>query len=574
VLAYAPEVTVDREARRRLVPPLALAALTAIVYINAAPPVLIFDDALVISDNPVLRGPRAIPRLFRLHARAGSPDSSRLYRPLAMATLALDHSLYRGSPRGYHVTSVALQVGVTLVLFAFLGMVGIPRGAAFVAALVFGVHPIHTEAVDFAFNRSEILAALFVLAALWWLFRELDRRPWAAWAGLVAAYFLGLCSRESAVMLPALAVLLVLVLRPAPFRAQLRRLWPVVALLLPLAAYLALRQAALGEPGGGVVRSLTEDLGERAALNARLPLVAATMRDYLRMLFWPWPLRVSYVDYELSRPWLALALHVALLGGAAALWRRVPALLAGLGFFYLALLPSTKLFSDPAVIAERFVYLPSAGAALALAFGLAALGRRHGARALVLCGVALCAALAPLTLLRNLDFHSARALWEAEVRASDHNWQALQNLGFAYVAEGRAAEALALADRGLRFAPSEYGLHTVRGVALAKLGRTAEAEPSLVAAVRLSRERSRELANLARLYAELGRTRDAEAAYRGAMATAERPALRHLFEGELLRHCRGDERAARAAFAAALALEPGLQAARAQLDGSGPTIPP
>jgi protein O-mannosyl-transferase len=546
---------------RRLLLPLALAALTVLAYADAAPNVLIFDDAVVIWRNRAVGGVATIPELFRRHARYGTGEISRLYRPVAMATIAVDRSLHGAWRRGYHITNIGMHVTCTLMIFGLLVALGTGRWVGFAAALVFGVHPIHTETVNQVFNRSEILSTIGAVGFLWWVWRWYDRRRVLALAGAAVIYFLTLLCRESAVSLPVLAALLLCLLRPSlDLRKELRRLWPLALLALPLGLYLWMRQAALAAQGGGVASSLSDGLGLAGGLAERLPLVAVTVRDYLRMLVWPWPHRLTCGDYVVRGLGLAVALHVALIGAAVLLRRRAPAFAVAVGFFYLAILPSTKLFGDPAVLAERFVYLPSAGGCLALAFGFRALGSRAGPRVVAMLAFGLWGTFMPLTLSRNMDFHTDLALWEAEGQHTRNDWQVLLNLSNLYISQGRLEEVVALCNRGLEINPKNHGLYTNRGIAFVKMERFADAESSFRMAVALGGG-ARDLANLARLHAKLGRFAESELEYERAISVEPEPAQRHVLRGEMLLRCRFDAARARAEFEAALALDPRLRAA-------------
>jgi tetratricopeptide (TPR) repeat protein len=543
--------------------PLLLAACTIIAYSDAAPPAFVYDDAAIIGQDPNPGGVSRISHLFLEGARAGTAGNPRLYRPLAMATLALDRALYGEDPRGYHVTNILLHTLATLALFGAIGALGVDPLAAFLAALTFGVHPIHTEVVDVAYNRSEILATLAVVGALWWLALWIDRSVRWAFVGAALFYFAGLLSRESASTLPALAVLTLALLRPPATKGRRSILVAgLVATAVPLLLYLWLRQAALGEPGGGIGRSLANGILGTDSVAGRLAQVAVTVRDYWRMIVWPWPLRASHEDYVVRNVALALSLHAALAAAALASLRRAPALALGIAFFYVALLPSTRLFGDPAVLAERFVYLPSAGLAVAFAFALAALVRRYGARSVTVVALTLAVALTLVTLRRNLDWHSRRALWEAEARWTQDDWKVLLNLSEVYVQQGRHQEAVALCDRGLKLAPTQSAFAANRGIGLASLGRLDEAEASFQRAIALSGGAPLERANLARLYAMTGRAALAEEQYSKAITREENEAVRHALRGEMLLYCRSDRASAAAEFQAALALAPRLRQAQ------------
>jgi protein O-mannosyl-transferase len=554
----------------RWLAPTALALLTTLAYANAAPKALVYDDHAVISQSRQFGGVRTIPALFRQQARAGMAEVSRLYRPLAMATLALDHTLYGGHARGYHVSNIAFHVIATLLLFGLLAAFGVPRPAAFVAALVFGVHPLHTDAVDSVFNRSEVLATIGVLGALWWLWRHADepRLRLRAVVPAAAMYFAALLCRESAVTLPLLGALMLALLRPRPsLTDETRRLAPLLLLAVPLLVYFGLRQLALPGAGGGVVASLTDGLAAPGAARERLSLAAVAARDYLKLLFYPSPLRASYEDYAVRALGLAVALHAVLVGVAVATRRRAPFVAFAIAFFYVSLLPSTKLFADPAAFAERFAYLPSVGLAVALTWPLALLFVHYGRRPLLLAAVALCGALLPLTLLRNLDWHNRLALWEADLQVTDSDWRSLLNLSEAYLSIGRNDRVIALCERGHQVAPRHGGFHSNRGLALFNLGRDAEAEAAFHAAIARD-PRPAHWANLARFYALQQRYAESEAAFRHALAAEPDHATHHALRGEMLLQAQRNAAAAQEEFLAALRLEPRLFTAREGILGA------
>src|SRR5438552_10804821 len=166
-----------------------LVTLAMLVYGNAIRNSFAMDDDLYIFRNAQVTS-HTVKELFQ-------PNKyTTVFRPVTFATLAANYELGSENPRGYHVFNLVLHAGVTLLLFwvtrTILGQE--PRGelVAFVAALLFALHPIHTEAVTSIIGRSELLAAGFLLGA--WLLHLYDR-PYLAALSLVIA----LLSKESAV---------------------------------------------------------------------------------------------------------------------------------------------------------------------------------------------------------------------------------------------------------------------------------------------------------------------------------------------------------------------------------------
>lgn len=417
----------------------ALVALVAISYASGVSAELVYDDVVLVRDNAQLRSFEALPRLFDQHLWQGTGFPSKLYRPLLPATLMVEHAVHGGSPRGYRLTNIALHAAVTVALFLLLAAFGHAPVPAGLAAALFAAHPVHTEAVDLVINRSELLATLCFLAGLGALQRDvvLSWRPVRGFALAALAFAVGLLCRESMATFPAIAALL-LALR-APARPRLALAAGFAALAVVLAGYLALRHGALAT-------SSVLQLGhavEAAALSDRLSAIVTPLVTYLRLLFVPLELQVLHEDVVLARGvwlWAAAllppALSAASLAGAG---RRAPSLALAAPFFYLTLLPSTRIFADPQLVAERFLYLPSVALALLAAPAFEALAARSARLAWAAAGALALSGLA-LTADRNLDWRSEEALWRAELEVAP-SAAARFNLGAVRLAAGAYAEA-------------------------------------------------------------------------------------------------------------------------------------
>src|SRR5215469_15774314 len=155
--------------RERLLVGLLLAAVV-LAYANTLGNQFVMDDELYIMRNPQVTSP-SLSRLF-----SPNPVSS-VYRPVDFAALALNWALSGPEPFGYHLLNLLLHAGVTWLLYVLLQelLASWPEGrtVAFVTALLFAVHPIHTEAVSWVVGRAELLAAGFLFAG--WILHFRDR---------------------------------------------------------------------------------------------------------------------------------------------------------------------------------------------------------------------------------------------------------------------------------------------------------------------------------------------------------------------------------------------------------------
>lgn len=567
-----------------------LALLTAAVYANAAHGVFINDDKFLVVKSVSLT-PGAILKMFRENAWAASGVSSDLYRPMLTLLLAIEGHLHGGGERWFHLTNIALHIATTLLLYRLLALLlGDAFAAllpAFLAALIFGVHPIHTEAVDSVFNRSEILATLGVVGAMWVVLRWGASHPASAWLGAAVIYLFALLCRESAAPLPALVLLVLVFHRPELLRtaAGRRRLWPALSMLAVAAVYLLLRRVAL-TPTPESLAAL-QALGKSASpTGAQLALPSSGqvflmhlgmalcfLREGLRLLVFPHPLHAFYHSLGAGGPGHALAMHVLILGSALLCWRSAPGFLLGLSFFYLALLPSTRIVmgSASAAMAERYLYLPSVGLSLALALLLRSWTAERGkwlAPALLGLGLgAVVVVFGGLTMQRNADWSSEIALWQAEARVAPESADSWQRLASAYLEANRKSEASDICDQQLSRHLAAAKLQTVCAVVYDNLGRMRDAEAAYKQAIQL-RLGAAAHANLARFYDRMGRRQEAERAYLEAVRTEVNPAHQHYRRAQyLLRFYPERQDEARLELQRALEIQPRFLAASTALRG-------
>jgi hypothetical protein len=301
------------------------------------------------------------------------PDlGGQMYRPLPLASFALDWTLARGHPFWFHAMNLCWHAGATVAVTA-LARRWADWTVALAAGLIFAVHPVHVEAVANVIGLGELMAAVGVCLAVYAALVEQS----VLWSG--AAFVLGLLSKENAVVAPALVVWAWMVAPTSrPPRQRVVRF--AVSWLVIAAAYLAVRGMVL-HPYARLHVTAPVFLGE-SALAGRLTALA-TLGDVARLLILPVTLRVDYspaertivrslLDGRLAIGLACLALWAWLLAAAWRRERRVEAL--GLGWLAIAFLPvSNLLFSTGVLLAERTLYLPSAGLALAAGAALARL---------------------------------------------------------------------------------------------------------------------------------------------------------------------------------------------------------
>jgi hypothetical protein len=403
-----------------------LVAVAAIVaYHNALFDRFVLDDYHYVLENPSLR-PANVPALFW---RAYESGGAAFYRPLATATFALDRAAFHTWAAGFHAHNLVWHVVACVALFALLRRLT-ADDAAMAGALIFAVHPIHTEAVTGIVGRTEVMATAFALLGI---VAHLEGKKRAALYALAA-----LLCKESGVFCAAAAVLLDAWRSHDP-RGALRR---GVIFLVPLVAYALLRAYALGgaqlQESDAVFHLTTPWGGFCTALDAA--------GRSLRLLVVPAPLVADY-SYAAIPP--AGGFGVPALLGVLTITtpiaigvlvrKRAPLVGLGVAIALVAYLPTSNFVVHlPILMAERFLYAPSVGLALVTAALFALAPRRAGwllVGAVALTGTAL-------TLARNTDWETPLSLWQDTVEKQPKSGLAHGNLALSCLTVGDRACAL------------------------------------------------------------------------------------------------------------------------------------
>lgn len=511
--------------------------LAFMLYLPSLSHGFVWDDTYFLTDMPFLRDPGL------WWQELGKPlfVSRNYFRPLPLLTFVAEARASGVEPFLFHLTNVAFHAANT-TLVVLLARALLPKGsgagAAALAGLLFAVHPALVENVCWVSDRFDLMMAFFLLLGL--LAERRLVRP-AMRAGVIGMLFLAaLLSKETAVIFIVLLPLWQLL--PAP-PARLRD-WPQhwraagngllwAALSLALLAYLAVRYAALGYlyqsdammvPGDPVQHLLLigKTLGWYAVL-AVLPFGRLGPAH-------PAPTPVALDDLG---AWLGLCGAVGLVAVLLGLllrkpdWR-APALA---GFMVLAALaPVANLV--PLTIADnlvhdRYLLLPVAFLALALALTLPEGSPVRFPRRLSLAGIwALAAVIAVSRMIPHWE--SNLSLWSWAYTQTPESRLVRESYLSALVNDGRNEETVALATRFLSAGVANAATTHNLGLALARLGRLAEAEQhALRAAEQFPSDDVKGRMDLAEawnllgyIYLQQGRTDEAERVLRQAIASS------------------------------------------------------
>jgi len=521
---------------------LAIWGLLLIAYSNSFHSGLVFDNASVIGQDPRIR--QATLENVASILRGGyryTNTTAGLYRPLTTFTYLVNYAVLGDAarPPGYHWVNLAIHA-VNVALVYALGILIFGEAApAWALAAIWGLHPLLTESVTNIVGRADLLAAFGVLAGLLCHVRGASaagRRRLAWLVGIAAAQAVGILSKESAVVLPAIMLLYDLAW---PGHTTWRLRAPAYgAPALPLAAFLYLR-GQLHLPM--LIPFADNPLVHAGFWTARLTAVKV-IGKLLWLFLWPARLSADYsynavplfawgANWEDAKALIALAVCVGA-GLLATIWavrgqRAGKPLIFFLAFFFVAVSPTSNLLLFiGSIMAERFLYLPAVGLAGCLVATIFALGRRNSLRRPAMARIAwaglgvLCLALAARTYARNFDWQDDLSLWTSAVNNCPESAKAHYNLAKTLeVLPGRLPEAIAEYRVSLRIDPDHADVHNNLANALsATPGGLPQSLAEYRSALRIDPNRAEPHNNLANALARMpGRLPEAIAEYRAAL---------------------------------------------------------
>lgn len=510
----------------RRVSALLVFAVAFAVYIPALRAGFVWDDVFQVGRNPWIRDPRLLGEAFARDLAGFLPGyQTSFYRPLVHVFHAGVFAAFGAQPWAYHLANVLLHAGASVCLLFLVSRWTSSVLPGLLTSLLFAVHPIHTEPVVWVSGVIDVGYSLLVLLAL---LGATSKKP-AWWLAVPPLFALALLWKEpAAALFPMVVVLLVV---RGDFKEHRRQSVALVAAMSAvLLCYLALRINALGG-----LTAKSQNTIRLGALEGVLTAVALA-GEYTRYLVLPLKLsivhdyRVVSTPLDLRFAWGALVVAAVCLAG----WRvrRVPEPLLGVMLVALPLLPALYLPAlNDSLIAERYLYLPSAGAALLLGYALGRWPQALAASPGRAVAVAVLLFAAGGTLARARAWQTDLSLWSDALEKAPRSAVAHESLGAVLVIAGRYSEAVPILSRALDLDQSRVEARTNLAIALAATGRPGEAIVQAEAAIRQRPMQAEAYSALGWALADLGRLDEAVAAYQQGLRLAPSSAPLHNLAG-------------------------------------------
>jgi tetratricopeptide (TPR) repeat protein len=522
---------------------LALLIFVAVLpYLNSLFNGFVQDDNRQVLFNPYLRSFSHLREIFATNvwSYVGAQGTTNYYRPLMTLGYLLCYQFLGPLAYGFHLANLVWNAGVVCLVFLVTERVFRDRRLGLAAAVIFALHPIHSESVDWIAAVTDLQLTLFYLLTFWFFLKvakpglhhplvpssvRRELRGGAAELGMVLSFTLALLAKEPAATLPFLATFFEHFLREDRTRTSFRQKFSrYFTLWLLEVAYLLFRTRIFG--GLAPVLQLPQ-ISRREAFYSSFALVA----QYVWKLLWPVHLCGFYAFHKsvaLSDPrviagFLVLGLS---LGVGAFFWKRERLISFALLWFFLNLAPVLNpRWLGANVFTERYLYLPSLGFCWIAAWVGQRLWMRlakpPAARTFHQAGLAALAILCLVrTVTRNRVWRDDSTFYRTTLAAQPEALALRINLGAVYWNHGSPDQAEAEWREALRRAPNHWLILNNLGLVSARKKHYDEAIEDFQRSIRLRPNFADSHMNLGRTYAETGAVDKAEAQLRAAVALA------------------------------------------------------
>jgi protein O-mannosyl-transferase len=452
-------------------PAVLIIALTAAIYANSLQNSFLGDDADIIVNNGFIKSGKNLPLVFSRAYLTSLKDLDFLglrnvgagelsYRPVVTLSYFLDYRIWKLDPFGYHLTNLLLHTVNALLLFSLANLITANSAASLLAALLFALHPVNTEAVNAICFREDLLVFLFFVSALIFYIRagsSAGIKKTGQYCASLGLFFLALFSKEMAVTLP-----LILILYDYYFAAGARRRSLTLnfrsrylAYFLVLILYLWLWGVVFKNPN-----PLPKYPG--GSFSANIMTMSTVIANYIRWIIVPIRLHFAVTEPHLILRQFSPAVLISslviicCLAAAIRMRRTAKEMSFALVWFFVTLLPVANIFPIRYIVALRYLYIPIAGFCLFLPLLQSRIKKISRVAIIVILVF-----YSFLSVSRNSAWKNDAALWSEIAKWYPDNHFAHYGLGAVYLKSGQVDKAMEELKISLRLNPGEANAHNL-----------------------------------------------------------------------------------------------------------------
>ncbi|MFY9610672.1 MAG: tetratricopeptide repeat protein [Blastocatellia bacterium] len=492
-----------------------------LVYVNSFGGQIVFDDVVITDDS-------SIRQLWPPWGAMSSPK--QVSRPLVGLSLAINYAMSGTGLWSYHLFNLVIHILAALTLFGVVRRTLLTdglkdrfgkasTGLALAVALIWMVHPVHTESVTYLIQRSEAMCGLFYLLTLYCVIRGRSGQHGALWySAAVLSCAAGMASKPVMVTAPIMVLIYDLVFFRDSLKETLRRR----AILYGGLAFTWIVIAVTVHAASPYQESAGFHL-ERMTPLSYLVSQFGVIVHYLRLSVWPYDLCIDY-GWPLADDATRIVPFAVVVGALGlltlmALKRRPEVGFLGIWFF-LILAPTSSIMPILDVAVEHRIYLSLAAVVALVVLGCyrfapsPRLRNSATTRWLGVGAVAIVVAwFGSLTVERNGYYQSRTAMWLDVVRKRPDNWRGHNNLGFCLTEKGDREGARERFAEALRLRPGAIDVLDNMGMWLLNSDTPGEALPYFQQVLNVDPGRKRLHFNIGRALENQARLDEAVHAY-------------------------------------------------------------
>jgi tetratricopeptide (TPR) repeat protein len=453
-----------------------------VVYANSIGNEFLWDDDAGIVMNKYIHEWKYFLNFFSESLYGGIGVVCAYWRPLVLSVFAVEWHTFLLWPGGYHMVNIFLHGINALLVFYVFRLLFARFWPAFGVALVFGIHPLNTEAVTYISGIADPLSALFILLGVIAYIKAGNeteyRRKRAFYLSVFLCFILALLSRESAIMMPGLLFLADIFNKrneTKKWRVVKAPLKKVLPFLFAGAVYIVLRFTVLNFMKG------LGSLPYSFPLHERILTFLHAFGIYIRLMFaplwlhmeWTLPEIKTFINLPMATGGFFLALFIFLIFKT---FKKIPEISFGLTWFLIALSPMMNIFTPAgALLSEHWLYLSLPGFFFALFVFVDKISSSWKYRPIILVFlIAWMLWIGNLTILRNRDWANPMMLFIDTLQESPNSYRANLNLGLAYMNDEQYDKALEHFARAMEIEPKNPITYYNRALLYKKMGKKKE----------------------------------------------------------------------------------------------------
>lgn len=440
-----------------------------IAYSNSFHNEFVFDDVQQVVNNTIIRSFNNIPAIFTHNlGYYGGEQEGKFYRPIQTLTYMFDYFLWGLEPFGYHITNSLLHIVVSILLFFVISHITANRLLSVITALLYIVHPVHTEAVTYVSGRADSLCVIFLLAIIifqfkyWNSSKKLNKIMY--YSVIMIFFMLALLSKELAMMFPILWIFTEYCLRNKDkYEGLLNRKFifylPIIAMTI---VWFLIKNAIVPTEA-----AMVED-PNALKIAVTLKTIPKVVFDYLRFSFFPFNLHMEYkIPFPKSifqqgyfGPFIFMLVFLSFI---YFIWKKgkldinYRILFFGLGWFLIALLPYLNIFFHlNAPFSEHWLYIPEMGLLLFIVYFLFYQSKRNETlkKATILFCAGLIIVFSYLTIKQNTVWKDKITFYTYTIKHAPYSVKSYNNLALEYIKKRDLVKAKDLLEKAIELEPA------------------------------------------------------------------------------------------------------------------------